>query len=161
MTNNSTVHYFTTEEYQRLRDHCICVCGHRRARHDHTQYCLACTCRRYGRRTGWKRGLAADRVSMADQTLFENEGTAGEEWHACMYFDDSSPIVEVCAEQGENVATIEVPLGVVDVTWRRQLARALTYDNSVSKPAAHYLERGCYVTMPLVLCAEHRRAMLL
>jgi hypothetical protein len=97
----------------------------------------------------------------ADQDFFEQEGTAGIEWHACMYFNDSADVPEGCTATGTQVATIEVPLATVDVMWRRDVRAALTYHNAQIAQAEHPLSRGCYVTMPLVLCAQHRTAMLL
>jgi hypothetical protein len=97
----------------------------------------------------------------ADQTVFEQEGESGQAWDGCMYFDDESGVPKVCSEMGVHIATIEVPLATVDVMWRRDLNAALTYHNTQVAPAEHPLSRGCFITMPLVLCAEHRRAMLL
>lgn len=82
-----------------------------------------------------------------------NQG--GYEWHACMFFDDTKEIVEVCSEWGYNVATIEVPLATVDVSWREK-----PYALWQTRPAAHPSERGCYMTMPLVLCAAHTTILM-
>lgn len=76
----------------------------------------------------------------------------GEEHSLCMYFDDESDVPQSCMEPGHNVATIEVPLYVVDVTWRNLNVQQ-------TRPAAHPSERGCYVTMPLVLCLTHLKLM--
>lgn len=96
---------------------------------------------------------------MMQQEEFEQEGNAGQEWHTCMYFNDKSDVPEFCREPGENVATIEVPLSVVDITWRTGLAPIKTYLGTKVYPAAHPLERGCYTTMPLVLCEKHRKEL--
>lgn len=79
---------------------------------------------------------------------FSNQG--GQEWDLCMFFDDKAEVIESCMELGINVATIEVPFGTVDVTWRD-----IRYPLSETRPAAHPSERGCYTTMPLVLCQQH------
>lgn len=157
--------YFTKAQYNTLRDHAVCVCRHKRKHHDDTMQCLAdgCECRRYGRRIGWSRGRKTDATVAVshDQDFFESEGTPGYEWYACMYFDDTSEVPESCGNDGVQVGTIEVPLQTVDVMWRRDLARALTYDNARIEPAEHPLSRGCFITMPLVLCDEHKRKVLL
>lgn len=80
-----------------------------------------------------------------------NQG--GQEWHACMWFDDRQDVPEACSEQGYNIATIEVPLSTVDVTWRN-------LSTWQTRPAAHPSERGCYMTMPLVLCYAHATAIM-
>lgn len=77
--------------------------------------------------------------------------TGGAEWHDCMWFDDTAEIPESCTERGYNVATVEIPLQVVDVTWRDIQGT----NDTKTRPAAHPSERGCFVTMPLVLCRVH------
>jgi hypothetical protein len=99
------------------------------------------------------------RAPDADQTLWEQDGEAGTKWDACMYFDDASDVPESCMDMGQHIATIEVPLATVDVMWRRDLNAALTYANMVIAPAEHPMSRGCFITMPLVLCDKHRRSM--
>lgn len=78
--------------------------------------------------------------------------TGGSEWYGCMWFDDQSDVPEGCAERGYNVGHLEVPLQTVDVTWRVG-TRGFTTEHT--RPAAHPSERGCYTTMPLVLCTPH------
>lgn len=99
------------------------------------------------------------RAPDADQTDFEQDGTAGTTWDACMYFYDDSDVPESCGGMGRHVATIEVPLATVDVMWRRDLNAALIYANMVIAPAEHPMSRGCFVTMPLVLCDYHRNLL--
>jgi hypothetical protein len=111
-----------------------------------------CNCERYGRRT---RG----RKSTLEKEL-EEIGEPAQEHTVCMFFDDMSDAPDGCMDTGQNVGTIEVPLWTVDATWRSDITKALKFDNSITKPAAHYFERGCYLTMPLVLCLNHRRKML-
>jgi hypothetical protein len=152
---NNGVQYFTRSQYKHLKDYCRCYCGHRRKLHDYTQKCLKCDCERYGRRTEWVRG----RKPTLEKEL-EDIGEPAQEHTTCMFFDDTSDAPDGCIYTGQNVGTIEVPLWVVDATWRSDITRALKFDNALVKPAAHYFERGCYLTMPLVLCLNHRRQML-
>lgn len=95
----------------------------------------------------WHTGTQKETVSLEIAETIDYEDATnqgGKEWHVCMYFDDTSDVIASCVLPGINVATIEVPLGVVDVTWR-----------NITRPASHPSERGCYITMPLVLCLNH------
>lgn len=147
--------YFTKSEYQKLRDHARCWCGHNRKNHDDRQCCVQCNCKQYGRRVGGRPKITPVQRDDSDADFFEQEGEAGQEWHMCMWFYDTTDAPHSCNEEGKNVGTIEIPLGVVDVMWRRDLRTALTYQNAHVRPAEHPLSRGCYITMPLVLCPTH------
>src|SRR5688572_20105469 len=107
------IFYFSQGQYNHLADHCNCWCGHKRKHHDRTMVCMydACQCAKYGRRSGGRpKAVTKEAIAQLSTKVVDAQDEPGQEWSRCMHFDDTD-VLESCGEPGENVATIEVPLG--------------------------------------------------
>lgn len=75
-----------------------------------------------------------------------------------MYFSKINNVLTTCSKPADQIATIEIPLGIVDLTYLQDVVRLGDYSvRSQRRLAAHPSERGCFMTMPLVLCDEHQQ----